>query len=66
MESSAGLTWSDFNEKAARSVRVWKCKTGYFLSFSSPGGEPMIPPAPHEDGDFIDMKNFALDHLFAS
>jgi hypothetical protein len=66
MESAAGLTRPDFNEKAERSVQAHRCKTGYFSSFSSPGGEPMILPAPPEDGDFIDIKNFALDHLLAS
>jgi hypothetical protein len=43
-------------KKAERSVRVRRCKTGYFSSFSLPGGEPKIMPAPPEDGDFIDIK----------
>jgi hypothetical protein len=47
-------------KKAERGVRVWRCKTGNFLSFSLPGGETMILPAPPEDGDFIDIKKCCL------
>jgi hypothetical protein len=60
MESAAGLTRPDFNEKAERSVQARRCKTGYFSSVLSPGGEPMISPAPPEDGDFIDIKKFCI------
>jgi hypothetical protein len=42
------------------------CKTGYFSLILTARGGSMISPAPPEDGDFIDIKKFALDHLFAS
>jgi hypothetical protein len=60
MEIAARLIRPDFNEKAERSVRALRCKTGYLSSFLSPEGKPMILPAPPEDGDFIDIKKFCL------
>ncbi len=39
---------------------------GQTLSFSQPGGEPMVPPAPPGAGGYIDMKKFILDPAIAS
>jgi hypothetical protein len=53
-------------KKGEEGVRARRCKTGYIsLIFTAREGS-MISPAAPEDGDFIDIKKFALDHLFAS
>ncbi len=56
IESSTGLTRPDFNEKAERSVRARRCKTGYISLIFTAWGEPMISSALPEDRYFIDIK----------
>jgi hypothetical protein len=41
-------------------------KTGYVSFIFTAWGEPTMSPALPGAGDSIDMKKFALDHLFAS
>jgi hypothetical protein len=56
LESAARLTQHDINEKAERSVRARRCKTGYISLIFTAWGGSMISPAPPEDSDFIDIK----------
>ena len=53
-------------KKGEDGVRARACKTGYISLILTAWGGSMISPAAPEDGDFIDIKKFALDHLFAS